>query len=124
MHQRGVGGLYKEYFPVCIIWNVDRYRELVARSSSEFKHVDKMAEWKDLCLHEDVEELILARLRSCALSARMLAGVQSELVSRREVGPGAGRVDKVATEFVKKTGRYSNQLHIRQLHVRCKSFFF
>ena len=98
--------------------------ELHARSSGEFKHVDKMAEWKELCLHEDVEELILARLRSCALSACMLAGVQSELVSRQEVGPGAGRVDKVATEFVKKTGRYSNQLHIRHLYVRCKSFFF
>ena len=62
-----------------------------------------MAEWRDLCLSEDVEQLILTRLHGSELSARMLAGVQRELVTRREAGPG--RVGEVATDFIKNSGR-------------------
>ena len=62
-----------------------------------------MASWRELCLHEDVEKLILAQVQSCELSARMLAGVQKELVSRKEAG--VGRVGEVAIEFIKKSGR-------------------
>ena len=61
-----------------------------------------MAEWRELCLSEDVEELILTRLRGSELSARMLAGVQRELVTRREAGPG--RVGEVAYDFIKSSG--------------------
>ena len=67
-----------------------------------------MAEWKDLCLHEDVEKLILARLTSCELSARMLAGVRNELVSRKEAG--AGQVGEVALEFIRKSGSDSTEI--------------
>ena len=64
-------------------------------------------EWKDLCLHEDVEKLILARLTSCELSTRMLAGVLNELVSRKEAG--AGQVGEVALEFIRKSGSDSTE---------------
>ena len=63
-----------------------------------------MAEWRELCIHEDVEKLILAHLRSDDLSSRMLAGVQRELVSRTEAG--VGRVGEVAMEFIRKTSSY------------------
>ena len=62
-----------------------------------------MAEWRELCLSEDVEELILTRLHGSELSHRMLAGVQRELVTRREAGPG--RVGEVAADFIKSSGR-------------------
>lgn len=65
---------------------------------------DSMAEWRELCIHEDVEKLILAHLRSDDLSSRMLAGVQRELVSR--TGAGVGRVGEVAMEFIRRTGSY------------------
>lgn len=61
-----------------------------------------MAEWRELCRHQDVERLILARLNSCRLSARMLAGVQREIVSRKETG--VGLLGEVAMEFIKKSG--------------------
>ena len=66
--------------------------------------IELMAEWKDLCLHEDVEKLILARLQSSELCALMLAGAQSEVVSRKEAG--AGRVGEVVMEFIKNSGFY------------------
>ena len=83
------------------------------------RHGLGMAEWKDLCLHEDVERLILARLESCELSARMLAGVQNELVSRKEAG--AGRVGEVALEFVKKSGMDSTDRELAHTHTRTSS---
>ena len=62
-----------------------------------------MAEWKELCLSEEVEELILTRLQDSELSARMLAGVQRELVTRR--GEAVGRVGEIAAHFIKNSGR-------------------
>ena len=61
-----------------------------------------MADWRALCLHQDVETLILVRLQSCELSARMLAGVERELVSRKEAG--VGRVGEVAVEYIRNSG--------------------
>lgn len=61
-----------------------------------------MAEWRDLCLHRDVERLILARVNSCGLSARMLAGVQREIVTRKDAG--VGRLGEVTMEYIKKSG--------------------
>ena len=60
------------------------------------------AEWRELCLSREVEELILARLRDSELSGNMLAGVQRELVTRRESGTGC--VGEVANDFIKKSG--------------------
>ena len=61
-----------------------------------------MAGWKELCLHEDVEKLILTRLQSSELLARMLAGAQREVVSRRD--GDIGRVGEVALGFIKTSG--------------------
>lgn len=61
-----------------------------------------MAEWGELCLHEDVKRLILARLQSSELLARMLTGAQREVVSRRDAD--VGRVGEVALEYIKTSG--------------------
>lgn len=63
-----------------------------------------MAEWRELCLHEEVEKLLLAHLNNCGLSARMLAGVQSELVSRKDAG--IGLLGEVTMEYIKKSGSH------------------
>ena len=63
-----------------------------------------MAEWKDLCLSEDVEKLILGRIQSSGLSLCMLRGVQSELISRPDIGTGFVRA--AAMEFIKKSGTW------------------
>lgn len=61
-----------------------------------------MAEWRELCLHKDVESLILSRLKSSELLARMLAGAQREVVSRRDTD--IGRLGDVVVEFIKTSG--------------------
>ena len=66
-----------------------------------------MAEWKELCLHKDVEQLILARIENSELSPSMLRGIQGELVSRPETG--AGQVGEVAREYTKATGAEDGQ---------------
>lgn len=61
-----------------------------------------MAEWRDLCLSEEVEKLILDSLQGSELSGRMLAGIQRQLVTRTD--EGAGLVSEVAADFIRHSG--------------------
>lgn len=74
-----------------------------------------MAEWRELCQHGEVEKLILAHLSNCGLSARMLAGVQSELVSCKDAG--VGLLGEVAMEYVKKSGSHIHHPFDTELRV-------